>query len=66
MKNIADSESDGESVEIRAEYDFSGGVRGKYADRHARGTNVVRLDADVAEAEARKAASIAPRVEDPT
>ena len=30
------------------EYDFSGGVRGKYAARFARGTNVVILDADVA------------------
>ncbi len=31
------------------EYDFSGGVRGKYADRFARGSNVVVLDPDVAE-----------------
>jgi hypothetical protein len=49
MKNRADSEPDAESVEMRAEYDFSGGVRGKYAERYARGTNVVLLDADVAE-----------------
>lgn len=35
--------------EMRAEYDFSGGVRGKYAERYARGTNVVLLDPDVAE-----------------
>ena len=34
--------------EMRAEYDFSGGVRGKYARRHAQGTNVVLLDPDVA------------------
>jgi len=33
---------------MREEYDFSGGVRGKYAARYARGTNVVVLDADVA------------------
>ncbi|MFI5403265.1 MAG: hypothetical protein ACHQ1G_10030 [Planctomycetota bacterium] len=33
---------------LRAEYDFSGGVRGKHAARYARGTNVVVLDADVA------------------
>ena len=46
MKNRADSESDEESVEMRA---FSGGVRGKYAERYARGTNVVLLDGDVAE-----------------
>ena len=31
------------------EYDFSGGVRGKYAKRYKEGTNIVRLDEDVAE-----------------
>ena len=31
------------------EYDFSAGVRGKYADRFAEGTNVVVLEPDVAE-----------------
>ena len=31
------------------EYDFSGGIRGKYAKRYAEGTNVVVLDPDVAE-----------------
>jgi len=30
------------------EYDFSGGVRGKYAERYREGTNLVRLDDDVA------------------
>ena len=30
------------------EYDFSGGVRGKYAKRYAKGTNVVVIDPDVA------------------
>lgn len=30
------------------EYDFSGGVRGKYAGRYAQGTNVVCLEPDVA------------------
>jgi hypothetical protein len=34
----------------RPEYDFSGGARGKYADRYARGSNVVVLDPDVAAA----------------
>ena len=33
--------------EMRAHYDFSGGVRGKYARRYAEGTNVVVLDPDV-------------------
>jgi len=31
------------------EYDFSGGIRGKYAERYAEGTNVVVIDPDVAE-----------------
>ncbi len=31
------------------EYDFSNGVRGKYVDRFAKGSNVVVLDPDVAE-----------------
>ena len=31
------------------EYDFTGGVRGKYARRYAQGTNVVVVDPDVAE-----------------
>lgn len=35
--------------EMRAEYDFRGGVRGKYAARFARGTNIVILEPDVAE-----------------
>lgn len=35
--------------EMRPEYDFRGGVRGKYAARYAAGTNVVLLDPDVAE-----------------
>jgi hypothetical protein len=35
--------------DLRPEYDFSGGIRGKYAARYARGTNVVVLEPDVAE-----------------
>ena len=31
------------------EYDFSKGVRGKYATRYAEGTNVVLIDPDVAQ-----------------
>ena len=34
--------------DMRPEYDFSDGVRGKYAARYADGTNVVVLDPDVA------------------
>lgn len=37
-------------AEMRAEYDFSNGVRGKYAKRYTKGTNVVLLDPDVAAA----------------
>lgn len=43
MKNPASDD------EMREEYDFSGGVRGKYAARYAAGTNVVVLDPDIAE-----------------
>ncbi len=35
---------------MRENYDFTGGVRGKYARRYARGTNLVLLDTDVAKA----------------
>ena len=34
--------------DLRDEYDFSGGERGKYAQRFAEGSNVVVLDPDVA------------------
>lgn len=37
------------SDEMRPYYDFSSGVRGKYAARYAQGTNVVVLAPDVAE-----------------
>lgn len=36
--------------ELREEYDFSKGVRGKYAHRFAKGSNVVILEPDVAKA----------------
>jgi len=34
--------------DMREEYEFSGGVRGRYAERFAKGSNVVVLDPDVA------------------
>ena len=34
--------------EMRPEYDFSGGVRGKHYEQYQAGNNVVFLDADVA------------------
>ncbi|MGA2193625.1 MAG: hypothetical protein ABSH40_00010 [Bryobacteraceae bacterium] len=36
--------------EMRAEYDFSAGVRGKYVERYRQGTNVVLLDPELADA----------------
>jgi hypothetical protein len=36
--------------EMRPEYDFSGGVRGKYVDQYRAGTNVVLLDPELVEA----------------
>jgi hypothetical protein len=38
------------SDEMRAEYDFSGAVRGKYYERYRASSNVVVLDPDVSEA----------------
>lgn len=35
--------------ELREEYDFSKGKRGKYATGHAQGSNVIVLEPDVAE-----------------
>ena len=36
--------------DMQPEYDFSGGIRGKYAKRYAEGTNVVVLEPDLARA----------------
>jgi len=47
MKKTSSKSAD---PDLRAEYDFSGGVRGKYARRYAQGTNVVVLEPDVAKA----------------
>lgn len=35
--------------DLMPEYDFSKGVRGKYAQRYAEGSNVVVIDPDVSE-----------------
>lgn len=35
--------------DLMEEYDFTKGVRGKYAERYAKGNNLVVLDPDVAE-----------------
>ena len=36
--------------EMLPEYDFSGGVRGKYAEQFMRGSNIVMLSPDIADA----------------
>ncbi len=46
MKKHDHSRSD---PDMRDEYDFSKGIRGKYAGRFAEGTNVVVLEPDLAE-----------------
>lgn len=46
MQKEVNNERDDEMLD---EYDFSGGVRGKYAARFARGSNVVVLDPDIAQ-----------------
>ena len=46
MNRKANTRSAGE---MRPEYDFSGGVRGKFYKEYMKGTNVVLLDPDVAE-----------------
>lgn len=45
MKKATDKTTE---PEMRSEYDFSRGVRGKYARRYTQGANVVVLEADVA------------------
>ena len=50
MKKVSKANSLVAREEMRAEYDFSGGVRGKYAARFAEGTNLVLLAPDVAAA----------------
>lgn len=44
------TQSQDQDSHMREEYDFSKGVRGKYAKRFSQGSNVVVLDPDVADA----------------
>jgi hypothetical protein len=46
---MSQSTSSEPKEEMREEYDFSGGVRGKYYKQYMEGTNVVLLEPDVAE-----------------
>jgi hypothetical protein len=43
------AETEQEGSDMRGQYDFSGGVRGKYAHRFADRSTVVLLEPDVAE-----------------
>ncbi|MDQ3633218.1 MAG: hypothetical protein M3405_01745 [Acidobacteriota bacterium] len=43
------SKKKSENVEMLDEYDFSGGVRGKYVDRLMKSKNIIVLESDVAE-----------------
>jgi hypothetical protein len=45
---MSDRTDSGEQDTMRDEYDFSDAVRGKYAARVSQGTNIVKLDPDVA------------------
>jgi hypothetical protein len=47
MKEKTMKKTHSEEDDMRPEYDFSGGVRGKYAAQYANGTNLVRLEPDV-------------------
>ncbi len=49
MKGVRMNTENNDSDDMREEYDFSDGVRGKYAARFAEGSNVVVLDPDVAD-----------------
>ena len=53
MRNLTREEPMKKAVtksEMLEEYDFSKGIRGKYARRYAAGSNVVVISPDVAEA----------------
>jgi hypothetical protein len=46
--NEENNTSPADDCDLMPEYDFSGGVRGKYAAEYARSTNIVILEPDVA------------------
>ena len=48
MSDVPTKKDDDSDLEMRPEYDFSKGVRGKYAARFAKGAKVVVLEPDVA------------------
>ena len=48
-KLMSQTTSNQHDPDMLDEYNFSEGVRGKYAERYHAGTNLIRLDDDVAE-----------------
>jgi hypothetical protein len=46
---MSQSNKEESNEDMREEYDFSGGERGKYYKQYQKGTNVVLLDPDIAE-----------------
>ena len=52
MKNISTKNPRNRraAAELKAEYDFSAGIRGKYVDRYKLGTNVVLLEPEISKA----------------
>lgn len=48
MSEEPTKKTDESDSELRPQYDFSKGVRGKYASRYREGSNVVVLEPDVA------------------
>ncbi len=49
MKEKLMSKGEKKDLEMRKEYEFKGGIRGKYASKFAESSNVVVLSEDVAE-----------------
>lgn len=47
MRKMGTEQPDVPDDEVLPEYDFTGGVRGKYAQRYAEGTNLILLDPDL-------------------
>jgi len=47
--NMSQNNNPEPTDEMRDEYNFSSGVRGKFYKEYMKGTNVILLDADVAE-----------------
>ena len=50
MKKTKPQDIPSEIDDMQAEYDFRGGIRGKYAERYKAGTNLILLAPDVAKA----------------